>query len=300
MIYTITLNPSLDYVVTVDDFKVGKMNRCDQEQMYVGGKGINVSLVLQQLGIESEALGFVAGFTGKEIVSLLEQAGVKHNFIMLKEGLSRINMKLKSGEETEINGRGPCLTEDDLITLEHQLDKMQEGDFLILAGSIPSTLPEDTYEKLVKKLSKRGIACIVDATKDLLLRVLPYKPFLVKPNHLELGEIFNKEFITHEQVIPYAKQLQAQGARNVLISMAEKGAVLVTEEGRVLTHNGIHGHVKNSVGAGDSMVAGFIAGYLRQGDFYEALKMGIAAGSATAFEEGLATGMQINKLCQKL
>ena len=300
MIYTITLNPSLDYVVRVNDFQVGGMNRCSEEQIYVGGKGINVSLILHQLGIENEALGFVAGFTGGEIIRLLDKAQVKHNFITLKEGMSRINMKLKSGEETEINGRGPHLEVKDLIELEQQLECMKEGDFLILAGSIPSTLPSDTYEQLVKKFSSRGIACIVDATKDLLLNVLPYGPFLIKPNHHELGELFDMEPKTHEEVIPYAKKLQEKGARNVLVSMAGLGAVLVTEDGTVLTHEGIDGKVKNSVGAGDSMVAGFIAGYKVSGDFKEALKMGMAAGSATAFEEDLATGEQIKSLFHKL
>ena len=300
MIYTITLNPSLDYVVKVDDFQVGGMNRCSEEKMYVGGKGINVSLILQQLGIDNEALGFVAGFTGGEIIRLLDKAQVKHNFIMLKEGMSRINMKLKSGEETEINGMGPHLTEGELSVLDEKLEHMTEGDYLVLAGSIPGTLPSDTYERLLKKVSHKKVNCIVDATKDLLMNVLPYHPFLIKPNHHELGELFGTKLETHESVIPYAKKLQEKGARHVLVSMAGLGAVLVTEEGQVFIHDGIEGKVKNSVGAGDSMVAGFLAGYKANGDLKEALKMGMAAGSATAFEEDLATGEQIRHLLHKL
>lgn len=300
MINTITLNPSLDYVVKVKDFKVGAMNRCDAEQIYVGGKGINVSLILQRLGIESKAFGFVAGFTGGEIIRLLDEVGVTHEFIPLQAGMSRINMKLKSGEETEINGMGPHLTEEDLRCLDEKLEKMRAGDFLVLAGSIPSTLPNNIYEQMVKKFSSRGVACIVDATKELLLNVLPYGPFLIKPNHHELGELFKVTLSTHEEVIPYAKKLQEKGARNVLVSMAGAGAVLITEEGEVFRHAGIEGDIKNTVGAGDSMVAGFLAGYLAQGDFEYALKMGMAAGSATAFHEDLATGEQIRSVLEEL
>lgn len=300
MINTITLNPSLDYVVKVKDFKVGAMNRCDAEQIYVGGKGINVSLILQRLGIKNKAFGFVAGFTGGEIIRLLDEVGVAHEFIPLQAGMSRINMKLKSGEETEINGMGPHLTQEDLSELDEKLEAMKEGDFLVLAGSIPSTLPNDIYEQMVKKFSNRGVACVVDATKELLMNVLPYGPFLIKPNHHELGELFGVQLETHEEVIPYAKKLQEKGARNVLVSMAGEGAVLITEEGEVFRHGGIEGEIKNTVGAGDSMVAGFLAGYMEKGDFEYALKMGMAAGSATAFEEDLATSEQIRKLLETI
>lgn len=300
MISTITLNPSIDYVVKVKDFKVDAVNRCESEQMYAGGKGINVSIVLQNLGVASKASGFIAGFTGDEIVRLLKGHGVDHDFIKLSHGLSRINMKLKSNEETEINGQGPAIEAEDIKALYEKIDHLEKGDFLVLAGSIPSTMPSDIYKQMMKDFGDRGIEFVVDATKDLLMNVLEHKPFLIKPNHHELGELFNVTIETQDEVVTYAKRLQEKGARNVLVSMAGDGAVLVTEDGQIIKHQGLKGQVKNSVGAGDSMVAGFLAGYLQNGSLEEAFKMGVATGSATAFSDELATKEEVEDLLKKL
>ena len=300
MISTITLNPSIDYVVKVKDFKVDAVNRCEEEHMYAGGKGINVSIVLQNLGIHSKALGFVAGFTGDEIIRLVQSHGVESDFVKLNKGLSRINMKLKSREETEINGQGPALTIEEIKALYEKINDLEKGDFLVLAGSIPAGVPHDIYKQIMKDFKGKGIEFVVDATKDLLMNVLAYRPFLVKPNHHELGELFGVRIQTQEEVINYAKKLQEKGARHVLVSMAGDGAVLVTEEGQVIRHTGLKGQVKNSVGAGDSMVAGFLAGYIQNGNFEEAFKMGIAAGSATAFSDELATKEEVDALLKVL
>ena len=301
MIYTVTFNPSLDYIVSVDDFQLGLTNRTSSELMLPGGKGINVSTVLGNLGIESTALGFVAGFIGQEIIRRMGEMGIRSDFIVLENGVSRINVKLKSIDGTEINGAGPEISEEAVDCLMKKLDILGRGDILVLAGSIPATLPSDVYERIMGRLQGKDIRIVVDATKDLLLNVLKYHPFLIKPNNHELGEMFDVVLKTNDEIIEYAKKLQEKGARNVLVSMAGDGAILITEEGEVHVTPCPKGEVKNSVGAGDSMVAGFITGYLRSnGDYNEALKMGTAAGSATAFSEDVATGEKIMELYKTL
>ena len=296
MIYTVTFNPSLDYIVSVDNLTLGRVNRTSAELIFPGGKGINVSMVLKNLGVDSEALGFMAGFTGHQIDKLLKDRQVRSNFIEVKDGMSRINVKVRSNEESEINGMGPAISEDDIKKLYAQLDQLQEGDILVLAGSIPSVMPESMYMDIMKYLVGKNLKIVVDATKDLLLNVLPYHPFLIKPNNYELGEIFGVELKTKEDVIPYAKKLQEKGAVNVLISMAGEGALLVTEDGEVIESNPPKGTVRNSVGAGDSMVAGFIAGYLRNRDYEEAFFTGLCTGSASAFSDELATKDEVKEL----
>lgn len=300
MIYTVTFNPSLDYIVAVDDFKLGLTNRTSSELMLPGGKGINVSIVLMNLGIESTALGFMAGFTGEEIVRDLEAMGVQSDFIRIEQGISRINMKLKSIDGTEINGRGPEISGEKVEQLMAKLDEMSEGDVLFLAGSIPSSMPDDIYRKIMARLEGKGIMIVVDATKDLLLNVLEYRPFLVKPNNHELGEIFGQELKTREDVIPYGRELQKMGARNVLVSMAGEGAVLIAENGQVMDKPAPKGKLINGVGAGDSMVAGFMAGWMEKHDYRHAFYMGIAAGSASAFSEYLATKPEIEQVYKQI
>ena len=300
MIYTITFNPALDYIVRVNDFKVGQVNRTSYEEIYAGGKGINVSIVLNNLDVENIALGFIAGFTGDEIENRVKNMGCKTDFIKLNNGMSRINVKLKSNEESEINGQGPVINENDLEQLFNKLDLFKEGDVLVLAGSIPSTLPENIYEIIMRRLENKNIKIIVDATKDLLLNVLKYKPFLIKPNHHELAELFNVEIKNEEEIIKYAKKLKEMGARNVLISMAGDGAIFMTEDNRVIKSNVPKGELVNSVGAGDSMVGGFIAGYLNNSNLEEAFKMGVATGSASAFSEGLATKDKVYNLLKEI
>lgn len=293
MIYTVTFNPAVDYVVHLEDILMGTVNRSLSEEIYYGGKGINVSTILSRLDVDNKALGFIAGFTGKAIETGLNTVGIQTDFITLEEGISRINIKVKAKEETEINGQGPRISEEAIQKLLKKLEALKDGDVLVLAGSIPSTLPQDIYEKIMQKSSHKKIEVIVDATKELLLNVLSYHPFLVKPNNHELGEMFEKELHNEDEIIFYARKLQEQGARNVLVSMARDGAILITEEGDVHKLGVPKGIVKNSVGAGDSMVAGFIAGYLKTGNYKEALKLGTAAGSATAFSSGLATKEEI-------
>lgn len=299
MIYTVTFNPSLDYIVTVKDFKTGVVNRTVDEIIYPGGKGINVSMVLKNLGYDNTALGFMAGFTGDEICRLLEEKGVKADFIHVKKGVSRINVKLRSNEESEINGMGPAIEEKDIEKLYEKLDQLQDGDVLVLAGSIPSVMPESMYMDIMKHLQNKKLDIAVDATKDLLVNVLPYHPFVIKPNNHELGEIFGVTITEKDDVVKYAKKLQEKGARNVLISMAGDGAVLVTEDGQEFRAEAPKGELKNSVGAGDSMVAGFIAGYLATKDYGEAFKMGVCTGSASAFSEELATKAEVQALLDK-
>ncbi len=300
MIYTVTFNPSLDYIVSVNHFKPGQVNRTVAELMFPGGKGINVSMVLKNMGYDSVALGFMAGFTGNEIVRLLEEKRINSDFISVASGMSRINVKLRSDEESEINGMGPEIGREDIQKLYTQLDKLKEGDILVLAGSIPTVMPESMYMDIMRYLSGRGIDIIVDATKDLLLNVLEYHPFLIKPNNHELGEIFGVKIRTKDDVIPYARKMQEKGARNVLVSMAGEGALLVTEEGRVYESMPPKGEVKNSVGAGDSMVAGFLAGYLSSHDYEQAFYMGLCTGSASAFSDNLATKPEVEALLKQL
>jgi 1-phosphofructokinase len=297
MIYTVTFNPSLDYIVSVEHFKLGMVNRTHAELLYPGGKGINVAIVLGHLGVPAKALGFIAGFTGDQIQSMLAAQNIAADFIKIDQGMSRINVKLRSDEESEINGMGPTISEQDLEALYAKLDQLSEGDTLVLAGSIPASMPEDTYERIMSRLEGRGVEIAVDATKDLLLNVLPYHPFLIKPNNHELGDMFGVTLKTNDEIITYAKKLQDMGARNVLISMAGDGAILVPEKGEVLVSPAPKGQVKNSVGAGDSMVAGFITGYQKSGkDLKTAFKMGIATGSASAFSDGLATEDDVKKV----
>lgn len=296
MIYTVTFNPSLDYIVDVKHFEKGTVNRATSEKIFPGGKGINVSIVLNHMGVENVALGFMAGFTGNEITKLLAEQNVKTDFIPVEKGMSRINVKLRSDEESEINGQGPAIEEKDIQKLYQQLDNLKAGDILVLAGSIPDVMPGSIYMDIMKYLAGRDVKVVVDATKDLLLNVLPYHPFLIKPNNHELGEIFGVELKEKSDVIKYAKKMQEKGARNVLISMAGDGAVLVAEDGQVLESDAPKGSVKNSVGAGDSMVAGFLTGYLKNGAYTESFKYGVCTGSASAFSEELATKEEVENL----
>ena len=296
MIYTVTLNPSLDYIVSVDDFKLGLTNRTSSEHLLPGGKGINVSTVLMNLGIESTALGFIAGFTGAEVVRRLENMGVKNGFIPIKTGFTRINLKLKSVDGTEINGQGPEISDKEIEMLMNQLNRLEQGDVLFLSGSIPASMSDDIYQKIMEMLHGRGVQIIVDATKDLLMNVLSYHPFLIKPNNHELGEIFGVELKTREEVVPYGKKLQEMGAQNVLISMAGEGAVLVASDGQVISAPSPKGILVNGVGAGDSMVAGFMAGWMEKQDYRYSFYMGVSAGSASAFSENLATKEEIESV----
>lgn len=299
MIYTVTLNPSLDYVMHLDTINVSGFNRSKKEEIYPGGKGINVSIVLNNLDIPNKALGFIAGFTGQEIDNVMKQLGSNTDFITLDQGISRVNVKLVASKETEVNGMGPKITPGDLKELFTKLEEIQDGDFLVLAGSIPDSVPDSIYQDIMKQLSHKNIHIVVDATKDLLLNVLKYKPFLIKPNHLELAEMFNVELHSDEDIITYARKLQEMGAQNVLISMGGDGSILITNEGEAVKISVPKGTVINTVGSGDSMVAGFIAGYLKSKDLKEALKFATATGSATAFSTWLAQKETIdNLLCQ--
>ncbi len=300
MIYTVTFNPALDYVVRVKDFTAGTVNRTYREQIFYGGKGINVAGILANLGLETTALGFIAGFTGDEIERGVKKMGFSSDFIRVKEGMSRINVKLKSNEESEINGMGPVITQEDTEKLFFKLDQLQKGDVLVLSGSIPSSMDDRIYEKIMARLEEKEIRIVVDAEKGLLLNVLKYHPFLIKPNNHELGDMFGVTLHSEKEIEEYAKRLQDMGARNVLVSMAGNGALLVTEDKTVYQQDVARGTVKNSVGAGDSMVAGFLAGYLNTGDYEYALKLGTAAGGATAFSEGLGTREEIMKLYNTL
>lgn len=300
MIYTVTFNPSLDYIVTVQDFQLGMTNRTESEKLLPGGKGINISIVLKNLGLENTALGFVAGFTGKEIVKRVEELGVNAEFIKIEQGISRINVKLPSIDGTEINGAGPEISTEQVQALLDRLMQLQEGDVLCLAGSIPKSMPSDIYQRIMALLQEKGILMVVDATKELLTKVLPYKPFLIKPNNHELGELFGVKLNTRQEVVPYGKKLQEMGAQNVLISMAGEGAVLIAADGQVFSKPAPKGTLVNGVGAGDSMVAGFVAGWLEQQEYEHAFHMGIAAGSASAFSENLATLQEIQAVYQQL
>ena len=299
MVYTVTFNPAIDYVVHTGEMKLGATNRSEREEMYFGGKGINVSIVLRELGIDSKALGFTAGFTGEAIERGLADMGIDTDFVRLATGNSRINVKIKASEETELNGQGPDIDDKAIATLFEKLDKLSNGDTLVLAGSIPASLPSDIYERILERLSGRDIRTVVDATKDLLLNVLKYKPFLIKPNNHELGEMFGVTLNSDREIETYARKLQKMGAVNVLISMAGDGAMLIDEYGNMHRCGVCKGVVKNSVGAGDSMVAGFTAGVIN-GDYEYALKLGTAAGGATAFSDGLASKEKITELVKTL
>ena len=300
MIYTVTLNPSIDYVIKVDKLTTGKINRVNEEHVYPGGKGINVTRILKNLDNDNIALGFVSGFTGDYIINSLQELNLKSDFIKVKEGFTRINVKVKSEEETEINGQGPKISEEELNQFYKVIDKLVDGDILILSGSIPSCLDERLYENIMQRVEDRDIKVIVDATKNLLLNVLKYKPFLIKPNNHELAEMFNVELNSTDDVVFYARKLKEMGAQNVLISMGKDGALLVTENDEVFASSVAKGEVVNSVGAGDSMVAGFVAGYLKSNSYEEALRLGAASGGATAFSSDLATREFIDKLVDEI
>ena len=300
MIYTVTFNPAWDYVVFLENLIPGEINRAKHEAIVWGGKGINVSGILKELGVKSTALGFVAGFTGQALEAGIKASGIHTDFVHLQEGNTRINVKVKYGMETEINGQGPVITEEALEEIYRKLDQLGKGDSLVLAGSIPGCLPADTYEKILERMRGKGVRMVVDASGELLLNVVKYHPFLIKPNHHELGEMFHTECRTTEEIVRYAGELQKLGAENVLVSMAGEGAFLLTVSGEQYQIGTPKGQVVNSVGAGDSMVAGFLAGYDRTGDYREALKLGTAAGSATAFSEGLAGAAEIEALYRTL
>ncbi|WP_270525411.1 1-phosphofructokinase [Longibaculum muris] len=301
MIYTITFNPSIDYMVSVEHFKLGTVNRTSQEYLLPGGKGINVSIVLHNLGIDSTALGFIAGFTGKEIENrVTNDFGVQCDFIDVENGYSRINFKMKSDEESEVNGNGPMINKEHIDKLYDKLSCLQAEDILILSGSIPKCLSDDIYSEIMEKLADKNIEIVVDATGDLLMKVLKHKPFVIKPNNHELAEMFHVKLFGTQDIVKYAKKLQEMGAKNVLISMAGDGALFICENGKVYFSNAPKGQVKNSVGAGDSMVAGFVAGYEKTKDYVQAFRMGVATGSASAFSENLATASEVEKLLQEI
>ena len=296
MVYTVTFNPSLDYIISVDGFQLGKTNRTVKEQMLPGGKGINVSTVLKNLGIPNTALGFCAGFTGEEIEKRIGEMGLNSDFIHLESGYSRINVKMKDFDGTEINGQGPDIRSEETEKLLQKLEKLEGGDTLVLAGSIPKTMSESIYRDILRRLEGQGILAVVDATGELLLNVLEYRPFLIKPNNHELGTIFNVKLENREDVVPYARKMQEKGARNVLVSMAGQGAVLLDETGEVYMLPAPKGELVNAVGAGDSMVAGFLAGWLTKEDYEYAFCMGVSAGSASAFSENLATKEEVEEV----
>lgn len=296
MIYTITFNPALDYIMTIDSLEVASVNRSKSEKILPGGKGINVSLVLTNLGVENTALGFVAGFTGKNIEDIINDSGCKTDFVYLKEGLSRINVKLMSKPETEINGNGPCIGDDDVKKLYEKLDKLTSDDVLVLAGSVPNSLPADIYSDIMNYISDKGVKIVVDATGDLLVKCLEYKPFLIKPNNFELEQIFNTKLDSRDDIVKCAFELKSMGAVNVLVSMGKDGAILIDENSRVYDLMAPEGNVINTVGAGDSMVAGFLAGLYEKNDYEYAFKLSIATGSASAFSEELATKEEVMKV----
>lgn len=303
MIYTVTFNPSLDYTIRMNQIELGEINRTEDEVIFPGGKGINVSIVLKNLGTESTAMGFLAGFTGREIERLLNEKGVNSDFIYLDQGNSRINVKIVPSEharETAINARGPEISEEKIQELYDRLDALKAGDMLVLSGSIPSSMPSDIYMDIMKHLEGRGIDITVDATRQLLARVLPLHPFLVKPNHHELAELFDAEIHNKDDVEKYARRMQEMGARNVLVSMAGDGAVLVGESGKAYRMEAPEGKLVNSVGAGDSMVAGFLAGWAKHHDEEEAFRWGVCTGSASAFSHELATEKEVQSLLDQM
>ncbi|WP_419549972.1 1-phosphofructokinase [Paratractidigestivibacter faecalis] len=299
MIFTVTFNPSLDYIVRVDEMRLGTINRTNYEQLLPGGKGINVSIVLGNLGHPSRALGFSAGVTGVALEKLLADSGVDADLVHVKAGFTRINAKVKAVEETEINGQGPRIAPEDVDALFSKLDVLGQDDTLVISGSVPNTLPSDMYEQVMERLAGRGVRIVVDAERDLLTRVLPYRPFLVKPNNHELGDIFGVTLKTRDEVVPYARRMQEMGAQNVLVSMAGEGGVLVAADGQVYQSPAAKGTVVNSVGAGDSCVAGFLAGLMETGSYQTAFRMGLAAGSASAFSDHLATRPEVEDLMSR-
>lgn len=300
MIYTVTLNPALDYVMQVKKLRFDDINRSYFEDLHYGGKGINVSVVLKRLGVENKALGFIAGFTGEQLSKMLVAEGVNCSFLKLKKGNTRINVKIKSDTELDINARGSEIDEDEIENLIKGMADVKQGDYLVLAGSIPENLPGDIYERILSRLDSRGVNFVVDTTGDLLFSVLKHKPFLIKPNHHELGDLFGVKIESDGEVVTYAKKLQSMGAKNVLVSRGSKGATLIDENGEVSSVGIVKGDVVNTVGSGDSMVAGFLAGYIEKKDYKYALRLGAACGNATAFCEALAEAEDINNAFNKL
>lgn len=308
MIYTITFNPALDYTVQVEEFEIGKINRTKSENILAGGKGLNVSIILKRLGIENTALSFIAGFTGKELERKIKQYNIKTDFIEINNGYTRINVKISSlkknsliqERETALNGNGPEITQEDIDELLEKIKKINSEDIVILSGNVPKCINENIYEIICKELNEKNVKFVVDASQKLLMNCLKYKPFFIKPNKDELEETFNTKIKTKKEIIIYAKKLQEKGAQNVLISLGGDGAILLTEKNEVYYSNTPKGQVINTVGAGDSMVAGFVAGYLKKKDYKEALKLGIASGSATAFSAGLAMNEEINGLLKQI
>lgn len=296
MVYTVTLNPALDYVMKLKALRTDDINRTDGEEIYYGGKGINVSVILTQLGIPNTALGFLGGFTGRKLEEMLKNDNVSCDFNYLKNGDTRINVKIKADKEIDLNACGPEITKEDMQSFLRKLDGIKSGDYLILAGSIPNTLPDDIYEQILERVGDRNINCVVDATGDLLKNVLKYKPFLIKPNHHELGDLFSVQIKSDDDIVKYSKKLQEMGAKNVLVSMAKDGAMLTDENGNVHKIGNAKGKLINSVGCGDSMVAGFTAGYIKTADYSYALRLGSACGNATAFSEKLATREEIERV----
>lgn len=298
MIYTLTLNPSLDYIVELDHATLGELNRTKNETKLPGGKGINVSQVLKRLDMDNKALGFLGGFTGNYIEEFLKTLNINTDFVRVNED-TRINVKLKSDTETEINAKGPVITKEIFEALKEKIRKLTSDDILVLAGSIPSTMPKSTYEELVTICSENGTKFVVDAEGDLLKKVLPLKPFLIKPNHHELGDLFDTTITTCEEAIPYGKELIQEGAQHVIVSLAGDGAVLITKDVAYIA-TVPKGKVQSSVGAGDSMVAGFIATYEKTKSIEEAFRFSVAAGSATAFSIGLCTKEQVEELLSQV
>lgn len=296
MIYTVTLNPTLDYILKVPTIVSDDIIRTEKEELYVGGKGINVSVILSRLGVENCALGFLAGFSGRQIDEMLKEENIATDFVYLSEGYSRINVKIKAEREVDINAKGPYISEEDIDLLFKKLENIKSDDYLVLAGSVPKSLPDDIYQKIMERFCHRNINFVVDAEKDLLKNVLKYRPFLVKPNHHELGDMFSVEVKTTEEVIYYAKRLQEMGAKNVLVSRSKDGATLVDETGNVYSIGNAPGKLVSSVGCGDSMVAGFVAGYIKNNDYSKALELGTACGNATAFSSGLAKKNEIEEI----
>lgn len=300
MVYTVTLNPSLDYILSVDGFQIGETNRTREEKILPGGKGLNVSAVLDHLGVENRAIVFAAGFSGQEIRRLVKEQGIRSDFIFLEQGYSRINVKLRDFESTEINGRGPAVPREKLEQLFEKLDRLREGDVLVLAGSVPDNLPETIYREILGRLRGRNILTAVDAAGGLLRHALSCRPFLIKPNLRELEGLFGITLRSRDEAVFRAGRLQDMGARNVLVSLGARGAVLLDENGKVHSLPAPEGKLVNAVGAGDSMTAGFLAGWLREKDYEYAFRLGIAAGSASAFSENLAGRQEIEQLLKGL
>ena len=300
MIYTVTFNPSLDYTIRIKNFEVGTLNRTNYEEIRVGGKGVNVSIVLTSLGVENIALGFIAGFTGDQIESGMQQLGCKTEFIRLPQGFSRINIKLQDETETEMNGMGPAVSISECERFMMNIKRLKPGDTLVLSGSIPSSMPQDMYEQVLDAVDTDKIRVVVDTSSNLLRRTLAYHPFLIKPNLIELGELFGRSLIDYDDIVGCAKHLQEEGARNVLVSMGSAGAILVTDEGQVFSAPAPSGDLVDSIGAGDAMVAGFLAGYLERNSMVDGFAKGLAAGSATAYKQGLATREEIIAIAQRM